>query len=98
MISKRKHLETLILASYYNFYGPNYYYSILSQGAPGEGDKETFSTAADFFGKRYYKMQQKVSALGHWDLDHNFRGTSMLQFDPRADMRKQPPQPAFIHA
>lgn len=98
LISKRKHLSTLILATYYNYYGPNRYYSLLSQGAPGEGDKETFSTAAEFHSQPYYQVPHKVSALGHFDSKNNFHGTAMLQFDPRFDSSETDPQPAFIHA
>lgn len=33
--SKSKHHLSIMLAAYYNFYGPQYYYPLLSQGAPG---------------------------------------------------------------
>lgn len=46
VIDKAKHGGTMLLALYYNFYGPDYYYPLLSQGGPGEGDKETFLHAA----------------------------------------------------
>ena len=42
VLDKARHTQSLLLAFYYNFYGPSYYYPLLSQGAPGEGDKETF--------------------------------------------------------
>lgn len=45
-VSKTRHHKSLLLAAYYNFYGPGYYYPLLSQGAMGEGDKETFLAAA----------------------------------------------------
>ena len=46
LINKSKHMKTLLLATYYNIYGPNYYYPLLSQGALGQGDKETFMAGA----------------------------------------------------
>jgi alpha 1,2-mannosyltransferase len=55
VVDKARHADTLLLALYYNFYGPNYYYPLLSQGAPGQGDKETYLQAAlvlEALGKR----------------------------------------------
>ncbi|KAH8892960.1 nucleotide-diphospho-sugar transferase [Thozetella sp. PMI_491] len=46
VVDKKRHGHTLLLAFYYNFYGPEYYYPLLSQGAPGQGDKETLLQAA----------------------------------------------------
>ncbi|OGM48764.1 hypothetical protein ABOM_002940 [Aspergillus bombycis] len=46
LVSKKTHYLTLLLAAYYNYYGPSHYFRLLSQGAPGEGDKETFLQAA----------------------------------------------------
>ncbi|OAX78153.1 hypothetical protein ACJ72_07540 [Emergomyces africanus] len=46
LISKKTHEKTLLLASYYNYYGPMHYYRLFSQGGPGEGDKESFLAAA----------------------------------------------------
>ena len=43
LISKTRHSETLLLAFYYNFYGPEYYYLLESQGAVGFGDKGMLS-------------------------------------------------------
>ena len=37
LVDKRKHAATLLLATYYNYYGPDCYYPLLSQGAQGEG-------------------------------------------------------------
>jgi len=39
LLSKSRHAHTLLLAFYYNFYGPNYYYPLETQGAAGAGDK-----------------------------------------------------------
>ncbi|KAK3300727.1 mannosyltransferase putative-domain-containing protein [Chaetomium fimeti] len=43
---KSRHADTLLLAAYYNYNGPNHYYPLLSQHSAGEGDKETFLHAA----------------------------------------------------
>lgn len=90
------------MAAYYNYYGPHFYYSLLSQGAPGEGDKETFSAAADFMHLPYYQVRSPVNALGFFDVEDNnsFRGTAMLQFNPtdEFDDPSARPTPSFIHA
>ncbi|KAK4106065.1 glycosyltransferase family 71 protein [Parathielavia hyrcaniae] len=46
MYDKARHADTLLLAAYYNYNGPDHYYSMLNQHGPGEGDKETFFQAA----------------------------------------------------
>jgi alpha 1,2-mannosyltransferase len=43
---KARHADTLLLAAYYNYNGPAHFYTMLTQRAPGEGDKETFLQAA----------------------------------------------------
>jgi alpha 1,2-mannosyltransferase len=43
---KSRHADTLLLAAYYNYNGPNHYYIMLCQHGAGEGDKETFFQAA----------------------------------------------------
>jgi alpha 1,2-mannosyltransferase len=104
LISKRLHGQTLLLSTYYNLFGPKYYYSLLSQGAPGEGDKETFSAAADFLRVPFYQVKSEVAALGFFDVDNEneFMGGAMLQYDPIVDAdsygRTSPVEPAFIHA
>ncbi|KAI5302447.1 hypothetical protein KEM55_001088, partial [Ascosphaera atra] len=45
LVSKKTHKKALLLAAYSNFYGPNIYYSLLCQGEPGEGDKDTYLPA-----------------------------------------------------
>ena len=46
VLDKSRHADTLLLSTYYNYYGPDYYYTLLTQHGPGEGDKETFLHAA----------------------------------------------------
>ncbi|KAK3897423.1 mannosyltransferase putative-domain-containing protein [Staphylotrichum tortipilum] len=42
---KARHADSLLLAAYYNYNGPEHYYPMLSQHGAGEGDKETFLQA-----------------------------------------------------
>lgn len=111
MVSKKTHLVTLLLASYYNYYGPSHYFRLLSQGGPGEGDKETFLQAASAVGEPFYAVSERVSAIGH-ALPDKLSGSAMAQSDPVQDYiltsqdkwRVQDPEVAkaprvfFIHA
>jgi alpha 1,2-mannosyltransferase len=103
LMNKRKHLKTLLMAVYYNVYGPDFYYPLLSQGALGQGDKETFMAAAMVLDLPYYRVKTGVRAIGRVDGSER-KGSGMIQVDPLADSRKQDgdkskhPGAAFIHA
>jgi alpha 1,2-mannosyltransferase len=110
LISKRSHLRTLLLCTYYNFHGPSHYYPLLSQGAAGEGDKETFLAAAMALREPFYQVSESLCALGH-RTEGGMAGSAMAQFNPMQDFeltRKgvwrvrgdegSPPAVFFIHA
>ncbi|KAI9811174.1 MAG: hypothetical protein M1827_005625 [Pycnora praestabilis] len=84
MISKRTHAATLFLAAYYNYYGPNYFYPLLAQSAPGEGDKDTFVAAALANNQSFYAIEETVKAIGYFS-GGVFKGCGMIQADPRED-------------
>ncbi|RMD43309.1 hypothetical protein DV735_g1856, partial [Chaetothyriales sp. CBS 134920] len=108
--SKSKHGLSLLLAAYYNYYGPEYYYPLQSQGAPGEGDKETFLWGAVAFSEPFYHVRKMPQALGYTTTLGEWRGSAILQFDPTQDFNRSmqlmygetldltEPQPFFIHA
>lgn len=104
--SKKKHTNSLLLAIYYNFYGPEFYYPLQSQGAPGEGDKETFLWSAVVFNETFYSVKKPVKALGYGTTAGNWRGSAMSQFDPTADFKSHDVssgenvqvRPLFVHA
>ncbi len=85
VISKATHASVLVLAAYYNFNGPDYYYPLISQGGPGEGDKDTFVAAAQAFNQTFYMVQEPVHAPGHFADDGGFTGVAMIQGDPGDD-------------
>lgn len=88
LVSKEAHSRTLLLAAYYNYYGPSHYYHLLDQGAPGEGDKDTFIQAAAAVGGNFYTVSEKVADLGRrrygWS-DYDIIHVAMLQADPVED-------------
>ncbi|KAK4694050.1 alpha 1,2-mannosyltransferase, partial [Lecanoromycetidae sp. Uapishka_2] len=94
-------------ALYYNFYGPSHYYKLLSQGAVGEGDKETYLAAAMALKSNFYTVQENIGTLGYQFGDaKNFKGCGAIQHDPSDDYQKNELRntkvskirPAFIHA
>ncbi|KAF3911706.1 hypothetical protein AA313_de0204170 [Arthrobotrys entomopaga] len=85
MYSKSKHSKSVMLATYYNHYGPAYYYPLMSQGAPGQGDKETFAWAAMVFEEPFYAVRQGVAALGRFDTKGEHLGSAMVQHNPVMD-------------
>ncbi|KAE8145528.1 mannosyltransferase putative-domain-containing protein [Aspergillus avenaceus] len=111
LISKKTHYLTLLLAAYYNYYGPSHYFRLLSQGAAGEGDKETFIQAATAVGQPFYAVSERVQALGRHKPD-GFSGSAMAQSDPIGDYAltsqgkwrvqdpsvDRPPRVFFVHA
>jgi alpha 1,2-mannosyltransferase len=112
LVDKTRHLKTLLLAVYYNIYGPKWYYPLLSQGALGQGDKNTFESAAIVLGLPWYRVHTPVKALGRLDAGE-FRGSAMVQSHPGDDYLrgKEIPvsdahkpemetqvRPAFVHA
>lgn len=86
VINKKTHMKSLLLALYYNLYGPDYYYPLLSQGGSGEGDKETFLAAAVVTHKPFYQIMKFLGALGNIR-DGNFNGNGMGQHDPVQDYK-----------
>lgn len=104
LVSKNTHLSSLLLAAYYNIFGPDYYYPIFSQGCPGQGDKETFLAAAIVLGLPYYRVKQYVGALGYTDMTGGFHGKAMEQYHAGDDYLSRnttdhaKSRPFFLHA
>jgi alpha 1,2-mannosyltransferase len=88
LISKRKHGKSLLLALYYNFHGPAFYYKLLSQKAAGEGDKETWIAAATALNNTYYQVREGTQPVGR-HLNGTYRYGGMLQYNPHDDYKRQ---------
>ena len=92
LYSKPKHELSLLLATYYNYYGPAFYYPLQSQGEYGEGDKETFYWAAIALEEPVYFVSTMVHALGSTTIlgsatpEDDLRGSAMAQHDPIMDL------------
>ena len=105
LISKRTHTRTLLLATYYNFYGWEYYYPLLTQGGPGFGDKDTFVPAAEVMRDPYHYVSEGAGGVGHF-IDGQWKGRGMIQHNPvmayartkLSSETRNPPTAAFVHA
>lgn len=99
-VNKATHLAPLLLATYYNIFGPDYYYPLQSQGALGQGDKETFLAAAVALNSSYYRVKTSAGTLGR-DNGREHKGTAMVQHLPSDDMKyisASSIRPAFLHS
>lgn len=97
-VTKRTHSAGLLVAAYYNFYGPSHYYPLLTQGGPGEGDKETFIAGASAVGAPFYQVSDSVGILGYSQRGE-LKGVAMLQHDPIDDYNGvAKPAPFSVHA
>ncbi|KAI0123183.1 mannosyltransferase putative-domain-containing protein [Xylariales sp. AK1849] len=102
VINKKTHLEPLLLAAYYNIYGQQYYYPLQSQGALGQGDKETFMAAAVGLNASYYRVKSPAASLGRND-GRKHKGTAIVQHLPSDDLASSQGgtdqiRPAFLHS
>ena len=84
LLSKAQHATTLMLIAYYNYYGPTHFYPLLSQGASGQGDKETFLAAAVALEAPFYDVNADVITMG-WHGTDAFHGIAALQPNPSDD-------------
>lgn len=98
LVSKRTHSLALLVSMYYNFYGPSHYYPLLTQGGPGEGDKETFLAGAVAVDAPFYQVSEPVKVLGYKENGEQ-HGVAMLQSNPVDDhVALVKPLPFTIHA
>jgi alpha 1,2-mannosyltransferase len=86
LISKRMHGASLLLMTYYNYFGPDYYYPLLCQNSHGAGDKETFIHAAMALDLPFWDVREAPWCLGHWK-NNDFGMVAMGQHDPRDDWK-----------
>lgn len=94
IVNKTSHLRTLLLALYYNVYGPNFYYPLLTQGGAGEGDKETFIAAASVMKESWFQTLKQFAWIGYHSKDTNkFESKALGHYDPieaKADSESAP--------
>ncbi|KAG2733465.1 hypothetical protein G9P44_002990 [Scheffersomyces stipitis] len=100
LINRTSHLKTLLLALYYNVYGPFYYYPLLTQGSAGEGDKETFIAAATAMQQTYFQTLKQFKWTGYVSQnDNKFTSKALAHYDPiqSQDTSKDDIDIVFMH-
>ena len=113
LVSKKTHIQALLVAAYYNYYGPSHYYALFCQGNAGKGDKDTFIPAAKVVNLPFYATSEPLCGVGHYKTEPGkLYIFAMIQHDPIQDYElirkgiwrvKDPsvvtrPRPLFLHA
>lgn len=65
LINKATHAPALLMTFYYNTFGEKLFYRLLSQGAQGEGDKETWLAAVRALDLPFYQVAEKPTHAGY---------------------------------
>lgn len=83
LVNKRKHANTLFVALYFNILGPDYYYPLITQGGAGEGDKDTFLTAAFALGMPHYVVHNTLHFVGYFrNGNDDFHSNALAHCNP----------------
>ncbi|OAQ97619.1 hypothetical protein LLEC1_02680 [Akanthomyces lecanii] len=90
--NKKTHWKSLLLAAYYNFYGPEFWYTVFNNGWAGWGDKDTFAMACKATGEGYFQIPH---ALVTGFVSNSSHGIAMIQADPTVASEHAP---MFFHA
>ncbi|KAL8705395.1 MAG: hypothetical protein Q9201_001467 [Fulgogasparrea decipioides] len=82
--NKEKHWKSLCLSAYYNYYGPTYFYTLITQGGPGWGDKDTFPTALRALNATWTLIPHHLQTQRYDDGTGRGKGSgmAMMQADP----------------
>jgi alpha 1,2-mannosyltransferase len=95
-VDKARHLKTLLLAAYYDVWGPGHYYPLLNRGggANRDDDASTLDAAATVLGARRYRVQTPAAAVERWN-GGVAEGTAAVQHHPLDDWEaaNAPPPP-----
>lgn len=99
VINKTSHKRTMLLALYYNLFGPDFYYPLLTQGSAGEGDKETFIAAATVMNEPYFQTPKLFKWIGYESADEQkFVSKALGHYDPlTAKEEDENSQLLFMH-
>lgn len=84
-VRKSMHIRSLMLAMYYNLYGPDVYFPLLMQNGQGEGDKDTYVAAAIICNESYFQTNRSPTTVGQHKEDGSYKGYAMGQPDAITD-------------
>lgn len=80
-----------MLAAYYNYFGPDFWYTIFNNGWQGWGDKDTFPAALKAAQQDYYQVSHEIVTIF---VQGTSDGIGMLQPDPTNNAEHKP---LFLH-
>ena len=89
LVNKRSQVDTLLLALYFNIFGFDYYYPLITQGGAGQGDKDTYILAAYGAKKPVYQVKQGVTFIGRVEKDGGFTSGALGQCDPTTQTERE---------
>ncbi|KAH9815315.1 glycosyltransferase family 71 protein [Teratosphaeria destructans] len=101
---KKRHWRSLVLATYYNYHGPDLYYTLLNYGYAGYGDKDTFPLALRALNEPFHFVH--VDPESSWSNGRKGnRRVGMMQMTPKATTASESQAPvdqqgqreAFFH-
>ena len=84
--------QSLLLATYYNYYGPDYYYTVFNNGWAGWGDKDTFPMALKATGELYHQISHDIITVF---VTGTLLGIGMIQANPKNQVARKP---LFLHS
>ena len=84
--------QSLLLATYYNYYGPDFYYTLFNNGWAGWGDKDTFAMALRATYEPWVQIAHPIITIF---LTGTMLGIGMIQASPLNDTVHDP---MFLHS
>ena len=80
------------MATYYNYFGPDFYYTIFNNGWAGWGDKDTFPMALKATHEDYFQVSHDIITIF---LTDSQLGIGMIQSNP---LNQSAAEPMFLHS
>ena len=84
--------QSLVLATYYNYHGVDFWYTIFNNGWAGWGDKDTFAIACKAANQPYYMVPHTIVTVF---VTGTLMGIGMVQANPA---NKTAHEPLFMHS
>ncbi|EMC95196.1 glycosyltransferase family 71 protein [Baudoinia panamericana UAMH 10762] len=95
--NKKKHWKSLLLATYYNWHGPQLYYTLMNIGWAGWGDKDTFPMALRALKEPFHTVQYPPTDT--WVIGRIAdRRIGMIQMEPVIPQGREEAKAFFMHS
>jgi hypothetical protein len=91
LIDKRSQFEPLVLATYFNWYGPLFFHRLIYMDSMGAGDKDTFYVASAAYHRQYHIVERGIESIkvvhangSQWKIQDNIFNGALGQFMPNS--------------